>query len=49
MEGTRKFIHEGDVDIALRVLDEFRRFSHLDAGSAVDRRDGLPIDLRDGV
>ena len=49
MESTRKFIHEGDVDIALRILDEFRRFGHLDAGGAVNGRDGRPIDLRDGV
>ena len=50
MENDGKLIHKGDIDIALGILDDLRRFRHLDGFRAVDTRvDHQFIDLRHDV
>ena len=49
-EDQAEFIHQRDVDVALRVLDDLGRFSDLDAAGLVcSGGDDLPIQGIDGI
>ena len=50
LENDGQFVHQGDVQVALGVLDDLGRLGHLDAGGAVDARpDHRAVDLRQQV
>jgi len=39
VEDQRQLVHQGDIQIALRVLDHLRRLRHLDRGGAMNAGD----------
>jgi hypothetical protein len=50
VEDDRELVHQGDIEVALRVLDHFRRFRDLDRGRLVHaRRDDAAVDLRNAL
>ena len=50
VENHRQLVHQRDVEIALRVLDDLRGLGDLDAGRAMDAGcDDRPIDRGDAL
>ncbi len=50
LENHREFVHERDIDVALRVLDDLGRLGHLDARGLVRPcRDDRPIEFVDKI
>jgi hypothetical protein len=45
VENDRQFVHQGDVQVALRVLDDLGGFGHLDARRRIDAGGDDAVDL----